>query len=92
MKKLRKKKKPSFQRKRELGNEATKAIYKTRNYNTAEYGKLFEIKQEMPEDVITYLYLLTLNSSTKKLFMIWNYSDIIYNKVLQKAKKEKKEF
>lgn len=44
MKKLRKKKKPSYQRKRELGNEATKAIYATKNYNTAEYGKLFEIK------------------------------------------------
>jgi len=56
MKKLRKKKKPSYQRKRELGNEATKAIYKTKNYNTAEYGKLFEIKQEMPEDVIPYFY------------------------------------
>lgn len=50
MKKLRKKKKPSYQRRRERGTENVKKIYETKHYTRSKYGNLFDTEMKIPKD------------------------------------------
>ena len=50
MKKLRKKKKPGYQRRRERGTDMVKKIYETKHYTSSKYGNLFDTEMKMPKD------------------------------------------
>ncbi len=50
MKKLRKKKKPGYQRRRERGKDMVKKIYETKHYTSSKYGDLFDTEMKMPKD------------------------------------------